>query len=93
MATRPVSKLSVAQAGSHSIINMKITEVIFNAFDLVPATGAVKSTQTEYSNSPDEHTADIDAVFASGNDVHRSKHPADIRGDSVSMYPNHQHKP
>ena len=71
---------------------MKITEVIFNAFDLVN-TGAVKQKQTEYSNSPDEHTADIDAVLASGNDVHRSKHPADMRSDSVSMYPMHQSRP
>jgi hypothetical protein len=71
---------------------MKITEVIFNAFDLVP-TGTVEKTKpVEYSNSPDEKTADIDAVFASGNDVHRSKHPSDIRGDSVSMYPNFQAK-
>lgn len=90
--TRPVSKPSVDQAGSHSTIDMKITEVIFNAFDLVPSTGSVQPKQTEYSNSPDEHTADIDAVLASGNDVHRSKHPADIRSDSMSMYPNYQAK-
>ena len=75
---------------------MKITEVIFNAFDLVPGQPQAvltKTTGTEYSNSPDEKTADIDTVLASGNDVHRSKHPADMRSDSVSMYPMHQSRP
>jgi hypothetical protein len=51
------------------------------------------SDQTEYSNTPQEAYADIDAVLASGDDVHKSKNPADIRADSISMYPNHQHKP
>ncbi len=55
--------------------------------------GLIGTGDTEYSNSPEEMTAPIDAVLASGDDVHKSKHPADIRGDSISMYPNHQHRP
>jgi hypothetical protein len=55
--------------------------------------GLIGTGDTEYSNSPEEMTAPIDAVLASGDDVHRSKHPADIRGDSISMYPGHQHRP
>ncbi len=55
--------------------------------------GLIGTGNTEYSNSPEEMTAPIDAVLASGDDVHKSKHPADIRGDSISMYPNHQHRP
>lgn len=55
--------------------------------------GLIGTGDTEYSNSPEEMTAPIDAVLASGDDVHKSKHPADIRGDSISMYPGHQHRP
>jgi hypothetical protein len=47
----------------------------------------------QYVNEPQEAYADIEAVTASGTDVHRSKHPSDIRGDSISMYPGHQHRP
>lgn len=55
--------------------------------------GLVGSGETEYSNSPEEMISGIDAVLASGDDVHHSKHPADIRTDAPSMYPFHQHKP
>lgn len=49
--------------------------------------GLIGTGDTEYSNSPEEMTAPIDAVLASGDDVHRSKHPSDMRSDSVSLYP------
>lgn len=55
--------------------------------------GLIGTGDTEYSNTPEEMTADISAVLASGDDVHHSKHPADIRTDAPSMYPFHQHKP
>ncbi len=55
--------------------------------------GLIGTGDTEYSNSPEEMTAPIDAVLASGDDVHKSKHPSDMRSDSISMYPNHQHRP
>jgi hypothetical protein len=45
-------------------------------------TGAV-----EYSNSPEERVAGLDAVTAAGDDVHKSKNPADIRTNAPSMYP------
>jgi hypothetical protein len=47
----------------------------------------------KYANSPKEETAPITASFPSGTDMHHSKNPADIKADSISMYPNHQHKP
>lgn len=40
-----------------------------------------------YSNEPQEGYAEIDAVIASGDDVNKSKHPSDIRANSVSMFP------
>ena len=55
--------------------------------------GLIGTGNVDYSNSPEEKYAGIDAVVASGDDVHRSKHPSDIRGDSISMYPGHQHRP
>jgi hypothetical protein len=55
--------------------------------------GLIGTGDVDYSNSPEEKYAGIDAVVASGDDVHRSKHPSDIRGDSISMYPGHQHRP
>lgn len=45
------------------------------------------------SNAPNERYAGLDAVTATGDDINKSKHPSDIRGDHVSMYPNHQHRP
>lgn len=49
--------------------------------------GLMSSDETEYANSPEEKTADIDAVTASGTDLMKSKHPSDIRGEHGSMYP------
>lgn len=49
--------------------------------------GLLGTGDTEYSNSPEEMIAPIEAVLASGDDVHKSKHPSDMRSDSVSLYP------
>lgn len=54
--------------------------------------GLVTDRVGEYSNSPIEKYAGIDAVTAAGDDVHKSKHPSDIRSNSISMYPNFQAK-
>ena len=53
--------------------------------------GLLGSGETEYSNSPEEKYAPIGAVLASGDDLNKSKHPADIRTNAPSMYPGHQH--
>ena len=43
---------------------------------------------TEYSNTPREEYADIDAVTsAAGGGMQAPKHPADIRGEQPSIYP------
>ena len=46
-----------------------------------------------FENEPNEKYSGIEAVLASGDDVHKSKNPADMRSDSVSMYPMHQSRP
>lgn len=47
-----------------------------------------------FSNTPNPKVASITAVTTqSGDDLHKSKHPSDIRANSLSMYPFHQHDP
>ena len=47
---------------------------------------------TRASTTPNEQIAPLEAAFPAGDDIHNSKNPADIRSDSVSMYPNFQAK-
>jgi hypothetical protein len=56
--------------------------------------GLLGSGETQYSNQPQERIASIEAVTTdAGGGVNGPKHPADMRADSISMYPNYQHKP
>jgi hypothetical protein len=58
--------------------------------DLLPNDGEM----SPLSNSPNEKYADIDAITKqSGDDMHKSKNPADIRSNATSMYPGYQHDP
>jgi hypothetical protein len=53
-------------------------------FDLL----SQRDRPTEYSNSPCDAVADIEAVTTlAGGGVNGSKHPADIRGEHPSLYP------
>lgn len=46
-----------------------------------------------YNNSPAEKIAGIDSVTVNaGGGWNGPKNPADMRSDSVSMFPNHQHR-
>lgn len=46
-----------------------------------------------YSNTPDPLIADVASVTtAAGGGLNGPKNPADLRSDSVSMYPNFQAK-
>lgn len=43
------------------------------------------------SNAPNEQYADVDSVtINAGGGVNGPKHPHDIRGDHISLYPNQQ---
>lgn len=58
-------------------------------FDLLSA-----EREQMYSNSPTEVVAGIESVTTNaGGGVNGPKHPADIRADSISMYPGYQKKP
>lgn len=49
--------------------------------------GLLGTGDTEYENSPEEKYAPLEVMIAAGDDVHKSKHPSDMRSDSISMYP------
>lgn len=44
----------------------------------------------EFANEPNTIIAPVGAAFPAGDDVHYSKNPADIRADSISMFPDWQ---
>ena len=44
----------------------------------------------EFANEPNEIVAPMTAAYPAGDDVHQSKNPADIRADSISMFPSWQ---
>jgi hypothetical protein len=49
---------------------------------------AASGEPTEYTNTPREEYADVDAVTtAAGGGMQTPKHPADIRGEHPSLYP------
>lgn len=44
---------------------------------------------SQANTTPEETVFPLDAAFPSGDDMHSSKNPSDIRADSVSMYPGY----
>ena len=44
----------------------------------------------EFANEPNAVVAPMGAAYPAGDDVHSSKNPADIRADSISMFPDWQ---
>jgi hypothetical protein len=49
---------------------------------------------TMYDNSPAEVVAGIDSVTVNaGGGWNGPKNPADMKSNSISMYPNYQHRP
>lgn len=59
--------------------------------DLVPDDDC--GCDTEYSNSPNEQYADIEAVTTdAGGGINEPKHPADIRGEHPSLFSDYLRK-
>lgn len=55
---------------------------------------STKDRNTMYSNSPNEMISGPASVTTdAGGGWNGPKNPADMRSDSVSLYPNHQHRP
>lgn len=74
---------------------MKANEIFRHLLDLIDnVEHQVDSDikEPDYANRPAEKIIPVATVIAGGTDINRPKNPADIRADSISMYPNHQHK-
>lgn len=52
--------------------------------------GTTGATEPDYANEPEVIVAPTRAAFPSGDDMHHSKNPADIRTNAPSMYPGYQ---
>lgn len=51
---------------------------------LAKLAGVAKAT-----TEPDVQVYPVSAAFPAGNDIHYSKNPADMRTDSISLYPGY----
>ena len=82
---------------------MKATEFIRGLLDLIDSVDqntdqaadyedetTAEEVKTQYSNSPDEQITPTSTIMSMGNDVNKPKNPADIRANSISMYPDWQ---
>jgi hypothetical protein len=83
---------------------MKIAELL-NTFDklnvLIPSEKSFAPSDNEVNDimklagigkattEPDEHYFPLSSAYPAGDDVHYSKNPADMRSDSVSLYPGY----
>ena len=52
--------------------------------------GTTGATEPDYANEPEVIVAPTKAAFPSGDDMHYSKNPADIRTNAPSMYPGYR---
>lgn len=52
-----------------------------------------RANPSEYANSPKEFIASVDSVTCdAGGGWNGPKNPADLRGNSLSLYPENQHR-
>jgi hypothetical protein len=58
--------------------------------DMQRLAGILGVEEPEFANEPNAIVAPVGAAFPAGDDVHYSKNPADIRADSISMFPDWQ---
>jgi hypothetical protein len=58
--------------------------------DMQRLAGILDVEEPEFANKPNTIVAPVGAAFPAGDDVHYSKNPADIRTDSISMFPDWQ---
>ncbi len=77
---------------------MRVSEIINKMLDWTAGAESIskptlEKPEQEYANTPHEVQQGTKPMFSQGDDVNRPKHPSDIRADSFSMYPNHQHNP
>ena len=71
---------------------MKVNDIISAMFatDSKPKVAHDHGKPAEFSNKPDENYIDVKTIMSQGDDVNKPKNPADIRSNSISMYPSFQ---
>jgi hypothetical protein len=77
-AAEPVAAVAVEVEPQEQIMDMQRLAGILNV------------EEPEFANEPNAIVAPVGAAFPAGDDVHYSKNPADIRADSISMFPDWQ---
>lgn len=58
--------------------------------DMQRLAGLIDLSEPEFANEPHTIVSPVPAAFPAGDDVHHAKNPADIRSDSISMFPDWQ---
>ena len=58
--------------------------------DMQRLAGILDTEDAEFANEPNAIVAPMGAAYPAGDDVHQSINPADIRTDSISMFPDWQ---
>lgn len=83
--------IDTAEAPAEPVVAVAIeTEPQEQIADMQRLAGILDFDDGEYANTPTEVVAPVTAAFPAGDDVHYSKNPADIRTDSISMFPDWQ---
>ena len=78
-----IDKLECEQLGQESPIMGGFAQIF----------AQLSSKPQGYDNSPDPHIQGVDAVTTNaGGGWNGPKQPSDLRGDSISLYPNFQAK-
>jgi hypothetical protein len=87
----PSVEVSVVEPTDDPIVTGVDTNRFKHIFAMLDAE---RSNPPMYSNSPNAVVADIDAVTCdAGGGWNGPKNPADMKGDSISLYPNFQAQP
>ena len=83
-----------AEAEQESVADVKVTlatdeDPVGDELAVIQQLAGLEN-EPEYANKPQEIVAPLGAAFPGGDDVHQHKNPADIRSNSISMYPAFQ---
>jgi hypothetical protein len=82
---QPEEVVAVSIIPDESAIEQKQT----NDIDILSKLAGLSKANT----TPEEHYFPFSSASPAGDDLHHSKNPADMRSDSISLYPNYSASP
>lgn len=93
---KSLADLTAAIENSHSdsgevhasTIDSQQEKEVDQVADILKLSGVARASTT-----PDEHYFPLSSAYPAGDDFHHSKNPADMRSDSVSLYPAFSARP